>query len=113
MFPVKKMTPNKPPDHIQSGSPWKMDDSIPNDCPVSSNVSVKKVVPIANDRNDATNGDPTMVRRREFTLVCIGNKIPMTSPITMANIVSSSILSIYCVRLKLTPRALEHKGPMS
>ena len=79
MFPVMKITPNKPASHIHHG-PASADAGSSGCGPSVSEATSVTSVPTVNETSDARNGVPTAMRRRLLTAVWIGVTAPTMTP---------------------------------
>lgn len=79
MFPVMKITPKSPANHIHQG-PWSADSGTSGYGPISSAAIVVAANPTVNDTSDARNGVPNVPRSRALTAVCNGVTIPVSTP---------------------------------
>lgn len=85
MFPVMKITPKSPANHIHQG-PWSADSGTSGYGPSSSAAIVVAANPTVNDTSDARNGVPNVPRSRALTTVCNGVTIPVSTPSAASSI---------------------------
>lgn len=85
MFPVMKITPKSPANHIHQG-PWSADSGTSGYGPSSSAAIVVAANPTVNDTSDARNGVPNVPRSRALTTVCNGVTILVSTPSAASSI---------------------------
>ena len=108
MFPVMKITPNSPANHIHHG-PRSADSGTSGYGPSTSAAMVVAVSPTVNETSEALNGVPTAVRRRALMAVCAGVITPVSTPNTSNVMIppfrAHSILTFSASALAAIPRA--------
>ena len=82
MFPVMKITPKSPANHIHQG-PWSADSGTSGYGPSSSAAIVVAANPTVNDTSDARNGVPNVPRSRAQHMIPFRlGDIVLTTPIS-------------------------------